>query len=135
MGLGAAGCWPGGLDTGHRSDVESVSCASAGNCAAGGWYLTVRNKLRQQAWVASERNGRWAKAQEVPGSGAERRRVCRCRHGVLRRAGQLRRRRVLHPVRQSVLHSVAVPAGCQRCALPSATGTIAQPTGQVTACP
>jgi hypothetical protein len=60
------------LDAGHASNVASVWCASAGNCAAGGWYRTSTTKLRQQAWVASEHNGRWAKATKVPGSALNR---------------------------------------------------------------
>jgi len=47
--------------------VTSVSCASAGNCAAGGNYADALGRM--QAFVASERNGRWGKAIEVPGSG------------------------------------------------------------------
>jgi hypothetical protein len=45
--------------------VQSVSCASAGNCTAGGSYQAVK----QQAWVASETNGTWGAAIEVPGTG------------------------------------------------------------------
>jgi hypothetical protein len=48
-----------------------VSCPSAGNCAAGGYYQTYNppgtgyNSF--QAFVVSEHNGRWARAEEVPG--------------------------------------------------------------------
>jgi hypothetical protein len=45
-----------------------VSCASAGNCAAGGFY--VEGSAHGQAFVVSERNDRWGRAIEVPGSGA-----------------------------------------------------------------
>jgi hypothetical protein len=55
------------LDTGRGSDVTSVSCASAGNCVAGGGYSTG---TKGQGFVAVERNGRWGKAIEVPGLGA-----------------------------------------------------------------
>ncbi|MGO8959839.1 MAG: hypothetical protein ACLQFR_21090 [Streptosporangiaceae bacterium] len=54
--------------------VHSISCPSAGNCAAGGYYQTYNppgsgyNSF--QAFVVSERNGRWAKAEEVPGIAA-----------------------------------------------------------------
>jgi hypothetical protein len=41
-----------------------VSCASPGDCAAGGGYADRRG---QQGFVAVERNGRWANAIEVPG--------------------------------------------------------------------
>jgi hypothetical protein len=56
------------LNRAGGAGATQVSCASAGNCAAGGWYLTNKFKQRQQAWVASERNGHWARAQEVLGS-------------------------------------------------------------------
>jgi len=48
------------------AQVNSVSCASAGNCGAGGFY--VNNGY--QAFVVSEVNGVWHKAIEVPGSAA-----------------------------------------------------------------
>jgi hypothetical protein len=56
------------LNAGGSADVASVSCQSAGNCAAGGSYLDRSG--HQQAFVVSEKNGRWGKAIEVPGSGA-----------------------------------------------------------------
>jgi len=58
----------GALNAGGSAEVVSVSCASAGNCAAGGFYTD--GSLDIQAFVASERNGRWGGAIEVPGSGA-----------------------------------------------------------------
>src|SRR5215467_9983282 len=58
----------GSLNRGGSAGLLSVSCGSAGNCAAGGFYT---DGLRHaQALVASERNGAWGKAIEVPGSGA-----------------------------------------------------------------
>ena len=45
-----------------------MSCASAGDCAAGEGYAD--GSLNHQALVASERNGTWSGAIEVPGSGA-----------------------------------------------------------------
>jgi hypothetical protein len=48
--------------------VNSVSCASAGKCAAGGHYEGQR--AIQQGFVAVERNGRWGKATGVPGLAA-----------------------------------------------------------------
>src|SRR5215469_4594475 len=50
------------------SEIVSVSCASAGNCAAGGHYFD--STASEQALVVSERNGRWGKALEVPGTAA-----------------------------------------------------------------
>src|SRR5215469_16364126 len=58
----------GTLNKGGFAQVNSVSCASAGNCAAGGSYTDGHG--HQQAFVVSERNGRWGTAIRVPGSGA-----------------------------------------------------------------
>ena len=56
------------LSNGRNADVFSVSCASAGNCAAGGFYQDRHG--HGQGYVVSERNGRWGKAIEVPGLAA-----------------------------------------------------------------
>jgi hypothetical protein len=45
-----------------------VSCASAGNCSAGGFYADSSNK--EQAFVVSEVGGAWHKAIEVRGTAA-----------------------------------------------------------------
>src|SRR6266516_3633683 len=61
----------GSLNTGDASwdaSVTEVSCASAGNCAAGGFYTDQAGNT--QGFVASERHGRWGKVIEVPGLGA-----------------------------------------------------------------
>ena len=58
----------GALNAGGEAQVISVSCASAGNCAAGGFYLD--RSRHPQAFVASQRNGRWGTAIEVPGTAA-----------------------------------------------------------------
>jgi len=50
--------------------VVSVSCASAGNCAAGGYYYADRGQNTAQGFVASERHGRWGTAIKVPGLAA-----------------------------------------------------------------
>ena len=72
-----------------------MSCASAGNCAAGGRY---RDGGHLQGFVAGERNGLWGKAIEVPGLAALNARRGRRGHlGVVRLGGQLRGRRVLPP--------------------------------------
>jgi hypothetical protein len=55
------------LNKGGASAVVSMSCASAGNCAAGGHY---GNRQGQQGFVASERHGRWNRAIAVPGLAA-----------------------------------------------------------------
>src|ERR1700733_11809912 len=46
------------------SEVTSVSCASAGNCSAGGDYADA--SLHLQAFVVSEAGGRGGPAIEVP---------------------------------------------------------------------
>jgi hypothetical protein len=53
------------LNTGSFAEVLAVSCASAGNCAAGGYYNDQENG---QAFVASQANGTWHAAIEVPGT-------------------------------------------------------------------
>ena len=55
------------LDGGGDATVFSVSCASAGNCAAGGSYHIDHH---HQGFVADERNGVWGKAIAVPGLAA-----------------------------------------------------------------
>jgi hypothetical protein len=56
----------GALNAGGHATVESVSCASAGNCAAGGYYTDSSGHL--QAFVASETAGTWSTAQQLPGT-------------------------------------------------------------------
>ncbi len=58
----------GALNKGGNAGVSSVSCASPGNCAAGGYYTD--GDARQLGFVVSEKNGRWGQAIEVPGLGA-----------------------------------------------------------------
>jgi len=50
------------------AQVVSLSCASAGNCSAGGLYTDSAN--HSQVFVASETNGTWRTAIEVPGTAA-----------------------------------------------------------------
>jgi hypothetical protein len=59
-----------GLGALNKGDagVDSVSCAAAGNCAAGGTYQDRHRNF--QVFVAAEINGRWGRAVEVPGLGA-----------------------------------------------------------------
>ncbi len=51
------------------SDLSSVSCISAGNCVAGGSYTVPADFAGGvfAPFVASEQNGHWGKAIEVPG--------------------------------------------------------------------
>lgn len=58
----------GALNTGGAVVIHSASCGSPGNCAVGGSYKLRSGK--REAFVASERNGHWAGAIEVPGSAA-----------------------------------------------------------------
>ncbi len=51
------------LNTGGNAAVESVSCASAGNCAAAGQYLD--RPRHTQAFVINEVNGTWGRAAKV----------------------------------------------------------------------
>ena len=56
------------LETGDRAALTSLSCGSAGNCLAGGYYLD--SSFRQQSFVVSETDGTWGDAIEVPGTAA-----------------------------------------------------------------
>jgi hypothetical protein len=56
------------LNAGGTAQFDSVSCATAGNCSAGGLY--VDGSGHGQAFVASETNGVWGTAKEVPGTAA-----------------------------------------------------------------
>jgi len=69
-GWGTALAVPGtvALNKGANARINSVSCASAGNCSAGGAYTDRSHHL--QAFVVSEVNGVWRRAEEVPGTGA-----------------------------------------------------------------
>ena len=50
------------------AQINSVSCSSAGNCSAGGFYLDA--SFDTQAFVVSESGGTWGSAEEIPGSAA-----------------------------------------------------------------
>ena len=55
------------LRKGPYARVQSVSCASAGSCTAGGYYATDASGSAQ-AFVVSEKNGSWGTAQQVAGN-------------------------------------------------------------------
>src|SRR5262245_53023286 len=57
----------GTLNKGGSARISSVSCATAGNCAAVGSY--VDRSARFQAFMVSHTNGTWGNAIKVPGSG------------------------------------------------------------------
>jgi hypothetical protein len=56
----------GALNDGGDAAVNTVSCPSAGNCAAGGSYTSTTRG--QQAFVISERHGVWSAARQVAGA-------------------------------------------------------------------
>ena len=68
-GWGTAQPVPGlaALNTGHDVNVNLMSCPSAGNCGAAGFYST---SSAEQGFVVSETNGTWGKAEEIPGIAA-----------------------------------------------------------------
>jgi hypothetical protein len=53
------------LDVGHFSDLQSVSCASPGNCAALGFYTDASGN--GQVFTTDEVNGTWGSAAKLPG--------------------------------------------------------------------
>jgi hypothetical protein len=57
------------LNTGGLAEINSVSCRSAGNCTAGGDYSTPGNVnvMPTRAFVVSQQNGRWGRAELLPG--------------------------------------------------------------------
>jgi cytochrome c551/c552 len=57
----------GTLNADGDADVLTVSCASAGNCAAGGFYFD--GEQNEQGFVAGEKNGVWGQAIDPPGLG------------------------------------------------------------------
>ena len=67
---GKARAVPGSVALNKRglAQVNSVSCTSAGNCSAGGFYLDA--SFNTQAFVVSESGGTWGTATEIPGSAA-----------------------------------------------------------------
>jgi hypothetical protein len=55
-----------GLNRGGFASVASVSCASAGDCSAGGTYTGGSKHVH--AFIVNEVNGTWHHAIEVPGT-------------------------------------------------------------------
>jgi Bacterial Ig-like domain (group 3) len=61
----------GSLNTEGSAQVSSISCPSAGNCAAGGYYSVQLSGITQEAaFVVDEANGAWGTAQAAPGVAA-----------------------------------------------------------------
>jgi hypothetical protein len=61
---------PGTANQDWSSSVDSVSCATAGTCSAGGSYNDDNGLGDFQAFVVSEVHGTWGTAEEVPGTAA-----------------------------------------------------------------
>ena len=61
------------LNTVGLAYTSAMSCASAGNCSAGGHYTD--GAAFSSVFVASQVNGRWGTAKEVPGTATLRRAV------------------------------------------------------------
>ena len=70
----------GSLNTGGDAVVNSVSCTSVGNCAAGGYYEDGAGNT--QAFVADQVAGTWGTTSEVAGS-LERGRWCLGQFGLV----------------------------------------------------
>jgi hypothetical protein len=62
---GTAKFIPGLPSTGFAENVQSLSCRSPGNCAAGGFLQNLTGLAVATAWVASEVNGLWHPAKKV----------------------------------------------------------------------
>jgi len=58
----------GAFNAGGYAAINSVSCASAGSCSAGGFYQDA--SFHTQALAVSETSGTWGSAEEVPGTAA-----------------------------------------------------------------
>jgi hypothetical protein len=57
------------LDVGHFSDLQSVSCASAGNCATLGFYTDASGN--GQVLTVDEVNGVWGSPARLPGQAGQ----------------------------------------------------------------
>lgn len=60
------------LNKGDDAGLTSISCPTAGNCSAGGYYTPGAGNgfPYSEAFVVSETDGTWGIALEVPGTGA-----------------------------------------------------------------
>jgi hypothetical protein len=56
------------LNADDLGEAQALSCSAAGDCTLGGDYLD--GKDHQQAFLATETGGHWAKAEQVPGIGS-----------------------------------------------------------------
>ena len=53
------------LNTGGEASISSVSCPSAGNCSAAGTFYDASDD--QQLFVLNQTGGKWGNAEEIPG--------------------------------------------------------------------
>ncbi len=60
----------GALNAGGSAQVLAISCTGTGSCSAGGFYKDGPDGTGHHAFVATETNGSWGNAIEVPGTGA-----------------------------------------------------------------
>ena len=57
------------INIGEDAELDSVSCPSAGSCAAGGYYYDNNaDGPFLHPWAVSENNGRWGRAEEPSGA-------------------------------------------------------------------
>jgi hypothetical protein len=56
------------LNVGHNGQLTAISCPSAGNCAAGGYY--TNSVAHGELFLISQSKGKWGKAKEIPGLAA-----------------------------------------------------------------
>lgn len=54
------------LNAAGNAGIDSISCARPGDCSAGGFYRA--NPSDTEAFVITEKQGRWGKAMEAPGT-------------------------------------------------------------------
>lgn len=57
-------------NVGSFAGIQSISCAAANTCAAGGGYQLQAATYNSRAFLASESNGKWGTAQPVRGLNA-----------------------------------------------------------------
>ena len=57
-----------GLGKAEIASLGGLFCASAGNCTAAGTYIDNLKAFDGRVFVASEKNGTWGKAENLPGS-------------------------------------------------------------------
>lgn len=58
------------LDSEGSPELSDISCASVGNCTAGGSYIALDQNKGREVFVTTETNGIWGKAEQVPGTAA-----------------------------------------------------------------